>query len=521
MFRIGEACVFFILIAIVLCGVGADARTLDSALMVTYGQDAAKAEGDDDHTQLLEIRVPAEFSESVYLRVFDADCDGVHDQAIGDFNTETRFSLYEGPVGEEETFAGAPLVALTFSRDAKYDNEWQSLGEIEPQRGTVTGTFRVFSLVVEGLAGNDGNIFDVALSVRPERNLPVEGGQILNFGPTIRLGNSESTAELAFEIPAGVSQLEISAFDAGQAPLAFSSRTHTHKLNTSGQGASSVTTVSLDPSEAGAAGALLFGGGGGENPNDASFVISAGDGSSLPVSWPVQVAVVNNRPTLVVETRPLADCRSFVFDAEKTFDPDGDLLEFEWQMGDGSTGRGRQTVHRYDESGIYHGRVIVTDDSGWVGSAATHAFTNIVNQRPVSEAGPDRIGQPGVEMFFDGSASQDEDGLLTGFLWSFGDGATAEGQAVGHTFEEPGRYTVSLDVFDDSKGPCDSATNSLQVWVNAAPVAEAGEDLACSVGEEITLDGGRSYDSDGRVIEYFWDFGDGSTGLGASLGHAF
>lgn len=54
------------------------------------------------------------------------------------------------------------------------------------------------------------------------------------------------------------------------------------------------------------------------------------------------------------------------------------------------------------------------------------------------------------------------------------------------------------------------------------PVAAIDADrLTIEVGESIQFDGGNSYDTDGSVVEYTWDFGDGTTGNGSSTSHVF
>ncbi len=50
----------------------------------------------------------------------------------------------------------------------------------------------------------------------------------------------------------------------------------------------------------------------------------------------------------------------------------------------------------------------------------------------------------------------------------------------------------------------------IQGGTNTPPVAVAGEDRQCRLGEKLWFDGSRSYDPDGRIIGYEWDFGDGS-----------
>jgi PKD repeat protein len=49
---------------------------------------------------------------------------------------------------------------------------------------------------------------------------------------------------------------------------------------------------------------------------------------------------------------------------------------------------------------------------------------------------------------FDGSASADSDGSITGYAWDFGDGSTGTGATTTHTYAAAGSYTVGLTVTD-------------------------------------------------------------------------
>jgi hypothetical protein len=57
--------------------------------------------------------------------------------------------------------------------------------------------------------------------------------------------------------------------------------------------------------------------------------------------------------------------------------------------------------------------------------------------------------------------------------------------------------------------------------VGGAPVAVPGGPYAAVVGENITFDGNASTDSDGTIVSYLWSFGDGMTGTGATVQHAY
>jgi subtilisin family serine protease len=57
--------------------------------------------------------------------------------------------------------------------------------------------------------------------------------------------------------------------------------------------------------------------------------------------------------------------------------------------------------------------------------------------------------------------------------------------------------------------------------VNQPPVADAGPDQTTELGQEITFDGSGSTDSEGNIVSYDWDFGDGSQATGVSVGHTY
>ncbi len=495
-----------------------------STRLLTYGPQAATAEGDDDHRQEIFIHIPAGYSDKLYLRLFDADCGGVHDQQLGEFDTSTRFALFAEAFSSEVTVtdpeAGTLVKELVLAADAALDNEWHALAEILPQDPEQAPAARVLRLLVEGVAGDDGNIFAVAISTSPRRNRPANGVRLLSYGPTIRI-NDGAVAEMRLQIPAQCDQIVASSFDAGGARITFDSHLRSLEISPSGQDSWQQSSLELDDEEAGEMAALTFGGGGAEIPNDASFRVTDGDGQPLAIELPIRAGRRNTRPAVQFSSDPLADCFSFVLDGSSTSDDDGDLLQFAWDLGDGATAKGQRVVHRYSAPGTYQGRLIVTDSSGTLGNGTAHTFTIVVNQAPQSEAGPDLVGVPGHEIVFDGAASSDPDGTIRRYLWDFADGATGTTQTARHAFGDPGKYIVSLRVEDDSASPCNFASDFLTVWVNYPPVAAAGRDQVCSVGETITLDGRSSYDTDGEITSYEWDFGDGSSGQGNRLEHTF
>ena len=99
------------------------------------------------------------------------------------------------------------------------------------------------------------------------------------------------------------------------------------------------------------------------------------------------------------------------------------------------------------------------------------------NKLPVADAGPDQKAWVNRTVHFDGSESTDPDGYIVdwGWTWDFGDGETASGKKVSHTYQEPGSYTVTLTVKDNRYGE-DSDTCTVKISEPPKPVTDEVEE---------------------------------------------
>lgn len=83
---------------------------------------------------------------------------------------------------------------------------------------------------------------------------------------------------------------------------------------------------------------------------------------------------------------------------------------------------------------------------------------------------------------FDGAGSTDSDGTISGYLWDLGDGTSAAGATVSHTYAAGGSYTVALTVTDD-----DGATATTEQVVEVtAPASTDPEPTTTSDGVTVT-----------------------------------
>lgn len=100
-------------------------------------------------------------------------------------------------------------------------------------------------------------------------------------------------------------------------------------------------------------------------------------------------------------------------------------------------------------------------------------------------------------------------------------GPTYESYAIANP--EPGTWTVKLIGTDVSPDGESVSLNTVQLpHVNAAPTANiAASTLGGTAPVTVSFDGSGSFDPDGSVTSYSWNFGDGTTATGATVSHTF
>ncbi len=72
-----------------------------------------------------------------------------------------------------------------------------------------------------------------------------------------------------------------------------------------------------------------------------------------------------------------------------------------------------------------------------------------LNMNPIAKPGGLYSGEINKEISFDGSASFDPDGVISEYLWDFGDSSTANTVKATHTYIKAGKYNITLTVKDN------------------------------------------------------------------------
>src|SRR5206468_766376 len=202
-------------------------------------------------------------------------------------------------------------------------------------------------------------------------------------------------------------------------------------------------------------------------------------------------------------------------------DPDGSIVNWHWDFGDGyiwdSSYPG--AYHYYYALGTYNVTVTARDNDGLETSASM--LLQVVDQPPYAcfyvYPNPTVVGYPTNFQ----SCSWDRDGYIVSSEWDFGDGGQANGSYVTHAFTDPGSYGVRLTVTDNG-GNIVTTNQSVTVNVNQLPVAQftyyPSDPIA---GQYVSFNGGGSYDPDGYITLWYWDWGDGTNQTNSWYGDVY
>lgn len=197
--------------------------------LVTFGKNGKTSWGDDSFYSVWFLSIAKDYTKPFYIRVFDPDCGGEHDEIQGDFNTRTMFSVYGGAGVDPEVNTesrgderglnykkGNLLASRVFGKDAKVDNKYHVFGPFNPTDGDFNKKWNsyIFKIVSEGVDGDDGNLFRYFLSSDASNNIPLDGANAFTYKYIFRMWNDfKSVAHIYPYIDTGIISVKQSNFD--------------------------------------------------------------------------------------------------------------------------------------------------------------------------------------------------------------------------------------------------------------------------------------------------------------------
>ena len=232
----------------------------------------------------------------------------------------------------------------------------------------------------------------------------------------------------------------------------------------------------------------------------------------------------NGTPTAFFTTsQPLEQGTAILFDATLSVDPDGTIVSYAWDFGDGTTGTGVTLHHTYSRGGAVTVILTVTDDRGGSHTAARQISVSSATDPTAILAVSPTSAAVGEQVSVNASGSQAAAGRqIVRYSWTFGDGGSASGALATHTYSAPATYTIVLTVTDDL-GNTGTATTSILIGAPLMPSASfVTSPSSPSARQVVQFDASTSTPPTGRVItSYRWAFGDGATASGRVVQHSY
>jgi len=210
--------------------------------------------------------------------------------------------------------------------------------------------------------------------------------------------------------------------------------------------------------------------------NFAWFVVA--NDSRLENQSNIWFFTTRQRPKINVPPVPVASGPSYVmldqpvvFDASGSYDRDGTIEFYRWNFGDGTSEiLSISPTHVYSSKetsgGTYNVTLTVIDNNGTSANKVIKikVASSTENILPVADAGGPYSGDVDSAIKFVGSGSTDDDGSISSWYWTFGDGGSSTLPDPSHTYTQAGKYTAVLKVTDNSGG---TDTISADVTVNS------------------------------------------------------
>ncbi len=193
--------------------------------------------------------------------------------------------------------------------------------------------------------------------------------------------------------------------------------------------------------------------------------------------------------------------------------------EYRWTFGDGTSTRGKQATHTYQDAGVYTVELTVVSENG-----EEHTRERTLRALPQAEATLEVSDtEPWVGQAVDCEATLDGADLQR-FEWSFGDGGAATGRTVTHRyalidvfdpegwFQQDAAHTVRLRAHSEAGGVY-TAEQSVKVSRPPVEIASRAFDEKIYVGEKVDFEASLQESSADRFL---WSF-EGSPLLGGDV----
>jgi len=244
------------------------------------------------------------------------------------------------------------------------------------------------------------------------------------------------------------------------------------------------------------------------------------DGSNVSIGKDVSVADSVPVASFVYDpSEPVEGENVHFVDTSESYDG---IVMWEWDFGDGTRGDWREENHTYMRNGTYHVTLRVTDADGDV--AVYDLYINVSDSTPVPELAMPMVVNEDEEFEVQVNLTYRGADPITEYRWDLDYNGTFEPDritavpTISVSYPTSGVRRIAVVVVD-SDSESDVVFSTLEVR-NVAPNAAFSYSVD---GAEVTFDAGATTDtpSDMSMLNYTWDFGDGTVGYGKTVTHRY
>ena len=267
-----------------------------------------------------------------------------------------------------------------------------------------------------------------------------------------------------------------------------------------------------------------------------TYLWSFGDGGTSTATNPSHIYTTQGTDTVKLVVTSGEGCKDSIFHVVNTYPkpvagfnvntvqclPDinfvftntsSGALTYQWSFGDGGGSSAVNPSYAYSAAGTYTVRLIVTGSGG-----CRDTIIKSVTLQP--RATPGFTINAAMQCQYHNSFTfynTSTQGVVSTYLWQFGDGTTSVVRSPSHFYTNPGTYIVKLVVTSGT-----SCKDSISRTVNVYPMPEAGYTMnavQCLPNNNFTFTNTSTLSNGSST--YQWSFGDGRTSTGISPMHVY
>jgi len=213
-----------------------------------------------------------------------------------------------------------------------------------------------------------------------------------------------------------------------------------------------------------------------------------------------------------------------IFDATSSTSPDGTITSYVWNFGDGDTSTGSKPSHTYTEAGTYTVTLTIHNDLDGSDSDTTTATitddntapTITVNQRGDTDESSNLFT---FSAYITDNVELDKVWIEYWYAGSNGTMTASMENTIGDLYKKIITAKETIDRIYCVMYANDTSGNTADTKAPHADIT--GTYSGYQVLQEITFNATDSFDLDGNITSYTWDFGDGTAGTGVKTKHTY